>query len=59
LFGTSGGHGNGHFAACHFAGKLHGALAQKVAEQSTEELRASIVGEADDPGPNGAEPVRA
>ena len=52
-------YGNGHLAACHFAGKLQGSLAQKVAEKSTEELRVAIVGDADIAGPNGADPVNA
>jgi oligopeptide transport system ATP-binding protein len=52
-------YGNGHLAACHFAGKLQGSLAQKVAEQSTEELRAAIVGDADGTGSNGSDPDSA
>ena len=51
--------GNGHLAACHFAGKLQGSLAQKVAEQSTEELRVAIIGEADGTGSNGSDPDSA
>jgi oligopeptide transport system ATP-binding protein len=52
-------YGNGHLAACHFAGKLQGSLAQKVAEQSTEELRTAIVGDLGGEDQNGAEPVNA
>ena len=52
-------YGNGHLAACHFAGKLQGSLAQKVAEQSTEELRTAIVGDLGSEDHNGAEPVNA
>ncbi|HWF56993.1 MAG TPA: oligopeptide/dipeptide ABC transporter ATP-binding protein [Candidatus Dormibacteraeota bacterium] len=52
-------YGNGHLAACHFAGKLQGSLAQKVAEQSTAELRTAIVGDLAEDGQNGAEPVNA
>jgi oligopeptide transport system ATP-binding protein len=48
-----------HRAACHFAGKLQGSLAQKVAEQSTEELRTAIVGDLGSEDHNGAEPVNA
>ena len=44
-------HGNGHLAACHFAGKLQGALAEKVAEASVAEIHESIV--AEDPGDAG------
>ena len=40
-------YGNGHLAACHFAGKLQGALAEKVAEQSVAEIHDALV--ADDP----------
>ena len=49
-------YGNGHLAACHFAGKLQGSLAQEVAEQSTEELRIAIIGDADGTGSNGSDP---
>jgi oligopeptide transport system ATP-binding protein len=44
-------HGNGHLAACHFAGKLQGALAEKVAEASVAEIRDAII--AEDPGDAG------
>ncbi|MHB8719366.1 MAG: ABC transporter ATP-binding protein [Candidatus Dormibacteria bacterium] len=36
-------HGKGHFAACHFAGKLQGSLAAKVAEESMAEIRTALV----------------
>jgi oligopeptide transport system ATP-binding protein len=52
-------YGNGHLAACHFAGKLQGSLAEKVAEQSTEELRTAIVGDLAGDDQNGTEPVNA
>ena len=41
-------YGNGHLAACHFAGKLQGSLAAKVAEQSVAEIREAMI--ADEPG---------
>jgi oligopeptide transport system ATP-binding protein len=52
-------YGNGHLAACHFAGKLQGSLAQKVAEQTTQELRTAIIGDLDTQASNGPEPVNA
>ena len=36
-------HGNGHLAACHFAGKLQGSLAEKVAAESIAEVRSALV----------------
>jgi oligopeptide transport system ATP-binding protein len=51
-------YGNGHLAACHFAGKLQGSLAQKVAEESVAEVRAALVAE-EPGGTDGRTPTNA
>jgi peptide/nickel transport system ATP-binding protein len=38
-------YGGGHWAACHFAGKLQGSLAEKVAGATVEEVRSALRGE--------------
>ena len=47
-------YGGGHLAACHFAGKLQGALAEKVAAESVAEIRDAIVEGTDDLAPASA-----
>ena len=49
--------GNGHFAACHFAGKLQGSLAEKVAQESVEAVHEALV--SDIPGSEEATPGSA
>jgi oligopeptide/dipeptide ABC transporter ATP-binding protein len=36
-------YGNGHLAACHFAGKLQGSLARRLADQSVAEVRSALL----------------